>query len=554
MYGWACRGVELSHVQRTRTRVQCCGLSASGDGAGGEEVTVGENAATAAQRGPLRLDESTRSAHSHHRAFKKLASSSDVASMRKRVEQMRVAGTNPDTFIYNVYIDALGQRGPLKAAVAEFERMQREDARPNIVTYTTMMKYYKANRKYSEVRRLMQEVVRGGLKPTAHTYTVYVDSLAREGDAKGVEVVISSMLKNSVVPSTFVWAALMRLYANSNRNGRVYSTFEKMRECGVVPDEFCYSIYLGALGSDRRTDEMWATYQAMQEQGCRANVVLCTTMIKALARNKDMKNARLVFDDMVCQGVAPNEFTYNTMIRAYGATGKIESAELLFERMKADPAVSPCVVTYTTLISSYARLRGFDRVTKLVDEMRSAGVQPNEYTYNVILDALGRVSIEMTENIFRDMLSSGIRPSTWTYNTLMKWFNYHGMQQSVEDTFEDLYKSTDCRPDIVSVNTLISSYSKSGDIAAAERAMGIASDLKLKPDVLTCNAMLIVYVRAKSAEKALCHVERMRGLGIVPDRVTFKCIIAFLIEENRLEEAREFKREANRRGHGLRMK
>ena len=123
-------------------------------------------------------------------------------------------------------------------------------------------------------------------------------------------------------------------------------------------------------------------------------------------------------------------------------------------------------------------------------------------------------------DLYRYMLKEGVEPNAYTFVSLFKACSHlcdldngkalHAYAQE---------KGLDCN--IFVGNSLISMYGKCGDIAKAENVFYSLS----RRDIVSWNALITGYVEHEQGFEALNCFEQMQREGIIPDAITFTCIL-----------------------------
>ncbi|KAK4339559.1 hypothetical protein RND71_041021 [Anisodus tanguticus] len=136
----------------------------------------------------------------------------------------------------------------------------------------------------------------------------------------------------------------------------------------------------------------------------------------------------------------------NALIAAYMKLGYLSLAERVF-----DSLWSPDVVSYTAIISAFAKSNRQREAFELFLEMRELGIEPNEFTYVAILTACIRsLNLEFGCQVHGLVVRSGYSSYTYVVNALMGLYSKCGLLEFVVLLFNDMPKK-----DIVSWNTVI---------------------------------------------------------------------------------------------------
>ncbi|XP_016442086.2 pentatricopeptide repeat-containing protein At5g03800-like [Nicotiana tabacum] len=137
----------------------------------------------------------------------------------------------------------------------------------------------------------------------------------------------------------------------------------------------------------------------------------------------------------------------NALIAAYLKLGHLNLAEKVF-----DSLLSPDVVSFTAIISAFAKSNRQREAFELFLEMRDLGIEPNEYTFVAILTACIRsLNLELGCQVHGLVVKLGYLSYTYVVNALMGLYSKCGLLESVILLFNDMPQR-----DIVSWNTMIS--------------------------------------------------------------------------------------------------
>ena len=104
-----------------------------------------------------------------------------------------------------------------------------------------------------------------------------------------------------------------------------------------------------------------------------------------------MRAAMSLLEMMRTSGLRPDDRTYNTLIQGWIELKNMDRAMDLFKQMKGNKRVRPTIVTYTLLISGWARqMRRMDMAEKVMqDLMNDRNVSPNERTFCALIKGYG---------------------------------------------------------------------------------------------------------------------------------------------------------------------
>ncbi|KAJ1984655.1 hypothetical protein H4R33_004296 [Dimargaris cristalligena] len=214
---------------------------------------------------------------------------------------------------------------------------------------------------------------------------IYANTLAhRPAEA---EKVLDMMAEYGVQPDIRTYCHVMDAYANCRDLNGVVATYERVQQAGLAVNLHCYGIltkaYIGAL----RLDDAFAVYDIMKKRGVRPSAPIFTQLIKAYLDVNQFQRAWQIFEHMRYEISQPDEVAFSHMIHACTLQNEVEKAINLFEEM-VDAGLYLTDVTFNSLLNACAHRREyFTTAFTVLDQMRQHGIQPDAYTYNILIYA-----------------------------------------------------------------------------------------------------------------------------------------------------------------------
>ncbi|CAI9773290.1 unnamed protein product [Fraxinus pennsylvanica] len=138
----------------------------------------------------------------------------------------------------------------------------------------------------------------------------------------------------------------------------------------LKPDSYTYPSVLKACGGLRRVEYGIKVHVNLIKSGYLSDVVVASSLISVYAKSGGFGLAVKVFDEMPEKDVA----SWNNVISCYYQSGQYEKALGYFERMKK-LGFRPDSVSFTTAISSCARLLDMERGKRIHEEVSPDSVQ-----------------------------------------------------------------------------------------------------------------------------------------------------------------------------------
>ncbi|KAK3020382.1 hypothetical protein RJ639_047247 [Escallonia herrerae] len=154
---------------------------------------------------------------------------------------------------------------------------------------------------------------------------------------------------------------------------------------------------------------------------------LIELIIRILGRESQHSITSKLFDELPIEEYSLDVRACTTILHAYSRTGKYKRAIALFEQMKAK-GLSPNLVTYNVMLDAYGKMgRSWDTILHLLDEMRREGLEFDEFTCSTVISACGREGLlDEAEAFFAGLKAQDYVPGTVTYNSLLQVFVWEG--------------------------------------------------------------------------------------------------------------------------------
>merc|ERR1719379_1006410 len=123
--------------------------------------------------------------------------------------------------------------------------------------------------------------------------------------------------------------------------------------------------------------------------------------------------------------------------------------------------------------------------------MLSQNIQLTEVTYGILLDTcVNTNNFSMAKAVFEDLRSSGLRLNSVHCTSFIKGLVAGGQLHEAGAMLQEMLKSPNTTPDLVTYSTLVKAYADRGDIESAVRAVDQLMAQGIKPDEIVFNSVL----------------------------------------------------------------
>ncbi|XP_024359813.1 pentatricopeptide repeat-containing protein At5g02830, chloroplastic isoform X2 [Physcomitrium patens] len=179
---------------------------------------------------------------------------------------------------------------------------------------------------------------------------------------------------------------------------------------------------------------------------------------------------------------------------------------------------------YNLMIREFSYNHQLQSSFDVLDIMREFGVAPDLYTYRALIDSCGRCNeSSKAAVVFETMLKDGFKPNVFVYNSLMNVSV--GDLDEVQRYYQHM-QGAGITGNLASFNILLKAYAACGRAdLAADLYFRIQQTGELNLDVVSYNAVINVFGRAKMWEKALRVKADIIEAGVTPNVVTWTSII-----------------------------
>lgn len=266
-----------------------------------------------------------------------------------------------------------------------------------------------------------------------------------------------------------------------------------------------------------------------------------------------------ILEEMKEQDIAPDIATYNTLIYLCFKENKEDFAfELFHQCCHPDFEVAPDIITFNTYIKGLilvhdkrAKKVSLECIPKIFEEIERFKLKANDITYNTVIDlciTLG--GIKEAWNCFLSMHSKGIEPDLFTYSILVK-----GLKEQphiYQENFDFLYQSIETyikknsdRLDEILFNSLIDTAVAYKDFDKVNRTLEYMRAYGIQFSNITYGILVKAFGQNGMIESALVIFEQMRKHNVQPNEITYGCVIDACVRAQMYDKAAQLLRQMN---------
>ncbi|XXG63529.1 hypothetical protein AAC387_Pa05g1696 [Persea americana] len=229
------------------------------------------------------------------------------------------------------------------------------------------------------------------------------------------------------------------------------------------------------------SNEALKLFEEMQSLGLRPNSITMVSVISACTQLGDFGRGKWIHDFMVKSGIEMNMVVCTSLLDMHTKNGSVDEARKLFDMMPTRD-----VVSWNSLINSYAKNGYAYEALEAFKEMQDLGMEPNKVTFLSVLSSCAQIG---------------------------------ALEKGRE--MDCLAKKMGIGSDLSVGTALLDMYAKSGSLADAHRVFD-----RISPrDVIVWSAMINGYAMNGLSDEAISLFRRMLEEGIYPNEVTYVCVL-----------------------------
>ncbi|KAL4318967.1 hypothetical protein GQ457_18G001320 [Hibiscus cannabinus] len=325
---------------------------------------------------------------------------------------------------------------------------------------------------------LFRQMKREGFEPNNLTFPFVAKACAKLSDLNHAHSLHTQILKSLFGNDIFVQTAMVDVYVKCGQVDCAYKVFERMPERDVAAWNAMLIGFaqLGSLG------EVFSLFGGMRFAGIHPDSVTVVGLSLGILSAKSLELVRGVHAFGIRNGVAANVTVSNTWISVYAKCRDLASSRKVFDEINVRT-----VISWNSMIAGYANFGNFFDAFDLYRRMLVDGIRPDASSIVSLIS-----SCVQPEALFRGML-----------------IHSHGIKSG-------------CDSNIHVTNTLISMYSKCGDVISARLLFDSMSDRTQ----VSWTVMISGYAGKGNMDEAMSLFLAMEKAGETPDLVTILSLLS----------------------------
>lgn len=492
-----------------------------------------------------------------------------------------------DLILQNHILNMYGKCGSLKDAIEVFDAMPQR----NVVSWTSMISGYSQNGRDDNAVKLYLQMVRFGFRPDQFTFGSIIKACSGMGDACLGSQLHSHVIKSEIGCHLIPQNALIAMYTKFGQINDAYSIFSYMGTKDLIS---WGSMIAGFSQLGYELEALYHFKEMLCQDAYQPNEFIFGSVFTACSGLLQPEYGRQMHGICIKFGLGRNIFAGCSLCGMYAKVGFLKSAKRVFYNIDR-----PDLVSWNAIISGCANRGDVNKAISFFTQLRGKGLLPNDVTVISLLSACSSPSaVHQGRQVHSYIIKMGFGFYIPVSNTLLTMYAKCSVLCDAFKVFEDIRNTADSvswnaittacmqhnqpgevfrlmklmlisqlKPDHVTlsnavaacaeiaseevgnqvhcfssknglvlnvsvINSLIDMYTKCGSLGNAQKLF----DLMENPDVVSWSSLIVGYAQFGYGQEAIQLFIMMRGLGVMPNEVTFVGVLTACSHIGMVEE------------------
>jgi pentatricopeptide repeat protein len=260
--------------------------------------------------------------------------------------EMRHAGVEMNTVVYNAVIDAQARVGLMDEVSLLVRSMEPDGCTPDVITYSTIVKGYCVGGDLEAAFEVFRNMQKNNMAKDSVVYNTLLDGCTRHSRNDLADEVLADMERLNVMPSNFTLGIVVKMYGRRRQLGKAFEAFEEIpRRNGFQPNQQVRTCLMSACLNNASPERAMEVFQGLKATGG-ADSKVYASMISGCARHGAFEASVGLAEE--AYGLAPGASVLvhdgeplENLMNALKRHGLVESIGLpLVERLRASGHVS----------------------------------------------------------------------------------------------------------------------------------------------------------------------------------------------------------------------
>lgn len=465
---------------------------------------------------------------------------------------------NENVFLWNLLMNEYAKMGNFKESVYLYYRMTELGVEANSYTFSCVLKCFAALGSLDEGKMIHGYLLKSGFHNSTTTVINSLISLYfKTGRTESAQKLFDELSDRDVVS----WNSMISGFIANGVAQQGVKVFIEMLSLGVGVDLATIVIVLAACAKTDNLSFTRSVHAYAIKAGFDMKINFSNSLLDTYSKCGDMQGAVCVFRRMPDRSIV----SWTSMLAGYARQGLYNEAVVLFQEMrKKDIEIDAFAVT--SILHACACSGSLENGKEVHNYIKESNMGSSLFVSNALVDMYAKCgSMEDAKMVFSQMRVKDIV----SWNTIIGGFSKNSLHNEALDLFVEM--QSHIRPDFVTITCILPACASLAALDKGREIHGYVMRSGFSLDPFVCNALLDMYVKCgallvakllfdKIASKdlvswttmiagygmygfgteAVATFNKMRQAGIMPDEVSFTCILHSCSHSGSLEEGWKF--------------
>eukprot|EP00933_Yihiella_yeosuensis_P054912 TRINITY_DN534_c0_g1_i1.p1 TRINITY_DN534_c0_g1~~TRINITY_DN534_c0_g1_i1.p1 ORF type:complete len:1046 (-),score=300.81 TRINITY_DN534_c0_g1_i1:90-3227(-) len=330
-----------------------------------------------------------------------------------------------------------------------------------------------------------------------------------------------------------LYSSLMKVYAYSGMYDKACDLYHQILEDGLEPDKMMYGCLMKFAVDCGRTQ----LSQELSEKVPSLDIQNYMSLIRAAGRDGDVERALGVIKKLRASSVQIDVAAFNCVLDVCVKAKDLSRAQELLKEMKALGLLD--VITYNTLLKGYCNAGDLAGAKFILREMSSEGLEPNDVSYNCIINAaVSSGKFQEAWSLIDTMVAKGIKIDCYTISIMMKALKMSG-GRDVARVLDLLDRSglNVCSDEIL-FNTVLETCIRAKEFKRLQSMVQQFEKSQLRPSVPTYGSLIKAMSSLKQVDRCWHYWQAMEEhRGLQPNDIVLGCMLDALVCNGEIDQA-----------------
>lgn len=277
---------------------------------------------------------------------------------------------------------------------------------------------------------------------------------------------------------TFLANILISLYWKCDCLGDARALFDKMPERNLITFSSMISMY---TRHGYNEEALTVFFEFRRNSSENPNEFILASVLRACTQLGGVEKGTQLHSFVVKSGLDQDVYVGTSLVDFYSKSDAIEEARLVFDNLSVKSAV-----TWTTIITGYAKSGNCGVSLQLFNQMKETDVVPDRYVLSSVLSACSLLGfLEGGKQIHAYVLRRGTEMDVSVSNVIIDFYVKCGRVRTGRRLFDQMVVKN-----VISWTTMISGYMQNSYDLDATMLFADMSRLGWKPDGFACTSVL----------------------------------------------------------------